>query len=78
MIISMQSHEEMSKMSCSLDNIFRRQSFSGYITQFNIWDFALEDFQVENMATCRSDNWGNIVQSKEEKFASSQGGYSKV
>ena len=56
----------------------RRQSFSGYITQFNIWDFALEDFQIENMATCRSDNWGNIVQSQAEKFSSSQGGYSKV
>ena len=51
--------------------IFRRQSFSGFITQFNLWDFALEEFQVENMATCRSDNWGNILQSKPENFEGS-------
>ena len=37
-----------------------RQSWSGEITQFNIWDFALEDYSIENGAECRSDILGNI------------------
>ena len=47
---------------------YRRQSFSGYITQFNIWDFSLEDYAIENIAQCRSDNWGNLMASKPENF----------
>jgi len=46
----------------------RRQSFSGIIAQLNIWDFALEDYAVENIAECRADNYGNIIQWKREKF----------
>jgi len=46
----------------------RRQSFSGYITQFNVWDFSLEDYAIENIAQCRSDNWGNVFASKLENF----------
>jgi len=46
----------------------RRQSFSGYMTQFNVWDFALEDYAIENIAQCRSDNWGNVFASKLESF----------
>ena len=44
------------------------KSFSGLVTQFNIWDFALEDYHVENIAECRADNWGNVVSSKFENF----------
>ena len=51
--------------------LFRRQSFSGFITQFNLWDFDLEEYQIKNMATCRSDNYGNILQSKPDNFESS-------
>ena len=46
----------------------RRQSFSGYITQFNLWDFSLEDYHIENIAECRSDNWGSVWASKKENF----------
>ena len=38
-----------------------RQSWSGEITQFNVWDFALEDYSIENAAECRSDILGNIM-----------------
>jgi len=37
-----------------------KQSWSGEITQFNIWDFALEDYSIENAAECRSDILGNV------------------
>ena len=47
---------------------FRRQSFSGLITQFNVWNASLEDFHVENMAECRSDAWGNAVAWKESLY----------
>ena len=30
-----------------------RQSWSGEITQFNVWDFPLEEWMVENAAECR-------------------------
>ena len=48
--------------------LIRRQSFSGYITQFNLWEFALEDYAIENIAQCRSDNWGSVWSSKLENF----------
>ena len=37
-----------------------RQSWSGVISQFNIWNWALEDYFIENAAECRSDLLGNI------------------
>ena len=39
----------------------KKQSWSGEITQFNVWDFALEEYSVENAAECRSDILGNIM-----------------
>ena len=38
-----------------------RQSWSGEITQFNVWDFPLEEWMVENAAECRSDILGNVI-----------------
>ena len=38
-----------------------KQSWSGAITQYNLWDFPMEDYDVENLATCRADVFGNIV-----------------
>ena len=38
-----------------------RQSWSGEITQFNVWDFPLEEWMVENAAECRSDILGNVM-----------------
>jgi len=39
----------------------RKQSWSGEITQYNLWDFAIEDYDIANMAECRADVFGNIV-----------------
>ena len=39
----------------------KKQSWSGLITQHNLWDFSIEDFDIENFAECRSDAFGNIV-----------------
>ena len=47
---------------------YEKQSWSGQISQFNIWDFALEDYHMENAAECRSDILGNIVPWKEEMW----------
>jgi len=46
-----------------------KQSWSGEITQFNVWNFALEDFYIENAAECRSDLLGNIMKWKREHWA---------
>ena len=43
-----------------------KQSWSGEITQFNIWDFALEDYSIENAAECRSDILGNVMRWDQE------------
>ena len=48
---------------------FRRQSFSGLISQFNIWNASLEDFHIENMAECRSDAFGNSFAWKESLYS---------
>ena len=45
-----------------------RQSWSGEITQFNIWDFALEDYSIENGAECRSDILGSIMKWQKENW----------
>ena len=45
-----------------------RQSWSGEISQFNVWDFALEEWMVENAAECRSDIIGNVVKWKTEHW----------
>ena len=37
-----------------------KQSWSGAITQFNVWDFPMEEYDVENFAECRSDAFGNV------------------
>ena len=36
----------------------KRQSWAGAITQYNLWDFAIEDYDIEKMAECRSDVFG--------------------
>ena len=43
-----------------------KQSWSGEITQFNVWDFALEDYYVENAAECRSDLLGSVIKWKSD------------
>ncbi|XP_023337222.1 uncharacterized protein LOC111708162 isoform X2 [Eurytemora carolleeae] len=48
-----------------------RQSWSGAITQFNIWDVALEDYFVENAAECRSDLLGNVQEWNREVWITS-------
>ena len=45
-----------------------RQSWSGEITQFNIWDFALEDYNIENAAECRSDILGSVMKWRPEMW----------
>ena len=47
---------------------FRRQSFSGLMAQFNVWSFALEDYDIENNAECRADNWGDIFAWKMDMY----------
>ena len=44
------------------------QSWSGTITQFNIWNWALEDYFVENAAECRSDLLGNVLDWRVDKW----------
>jgi len=39
----------------------RKQSWSGAVTQYNLWDFPMEDYDIENIAQCRSDVFGNVV-----------------
>ena len=39
-----------------------RQSWSGKLSQFNIWNWPLEDYFIENAAECRSDLLGNMVE----------------
>ena len=43
-----------------------RQSWSGEIAQFNVWDFPLEEWMVENAAECRSDILGNVIKWQED------------
>jgi len=45
-----------------------RQSWSGLISQFNIWNGALEDYFIENAAECRSDLLGNVMTWKAENY----------
>ena len=33
----------------------------GKLSQFNIWNWPLEDYYLENAAECRSDLMGNMV-----------------
>ena len=33
----------------------RFQSFSGQVTEMNIWDYVIDDGAVKNMAECRGD-----------------------
>ena len=35
--------------------IFSRQSFSGLISQFNIWNYALQDYEIETLAGKNSE-----------------------
>ena len=37
------------------------QSWSGLITQHNLWNFSIEEYDIENLAECRSDAFGNVV-----------------
>ena len=45
-----------------------RQSWSGQISQFNVWNWALEDYFIENAAECRSDLLGNVQIWKKENW----------
>ena len=45
-----------------------RQAWSGKLSQFNIWNWPLEDFYIENAAECRSDLVGNMVSWKQEEW----------
>ena len=38
-----------------------KQSWSGAITQVNLWDFPMEEYDVQNIAECRSDAFGNVI-----------------
>ena len=38
-----------------------KEAWSGKLSQFNVWNWALEDFYLENAAECRSDLLGNMV-----------------
>ena len=46
------------------------------MTQFNIWDFALEDYYVENAAECRSDLLGSIMKWQENLWVPNDVGLS--
>ena len=37
------------------------QSWSGLIAQHNLWNFSMEEYDIENLAECRSDAFGNVV-----------------
>lgn len=51
-----------------------RQSWSGQISQFNVWNWALEDYFIENAAECRSDLLGNVqIWKKENWFLGTKG-----
>ena len=45
-----------------------KQSWSGLISQFNIWNWALEDYFIENAAECRSDLLGNVMSWREDRW----------
>ena len=34
----------------------------------NLWDFSIEKWDIENIAECRSDVFGNVVKVKKTKF----------
>ena len=38
------------------------------MSQFNIWNWALEDYFIENAAECRSDLLGNMMTWKKENW----------
>ena len=46
----------------------KKQSWSGLVTQHNLWDFSIEEYDIENLAECRSDAWGNAMAWKEELY----------
>ena len=44
------------KIQDKLGGGFQRfQSFSGQVTELNIWDYVIDDGAVKNMAECRGD-----------------------
>lgn len=45
-----------------------REAWSGKLSQFNVWNWPLEDFYIENAAECRSDLLGNMVVWNEESW----------
>ena len=38
-----------------------KEAWSGKLSQFNVWNWPLEDYYLENAAECRSDLMGNMV-----------------
>ena len=49
----------------ALDGDYNKlQSWSGLITQHNLWNFSIEEYDIENFAECRSDAFGNVVKYK--------------
>ena len=51
-----------------LIQLYAGQSWSGSLTQMNLWDFSIEKWDIENIAECRSDVFGNVVKVKKTKF----------
>ena len=43
------------------------QSWSGSLAQMNLWDFSIEKWDIENIAECRSDVFGNVVKVREQR-----------
>ena len=44
------------KIQDKLGGGFQRfQSFSGQVTEMNVWDYVIDDGAVKNMAECRGD-----------------------
>ncbi|XP_068203826.1 uncharacterized protein [Palaemon carinicauda] len=48
------------------------QTFSGYLSQVNIWDYLLNEDDIKNIAECRINLRGNIISSDITPFETSQ------
>ncbi|XP_059081415.1 uncharacterized protein LOC131879190 [Tigriopus californicus] len=44
------------------DGFDEKQSFSGSLTEFNLWNYALSPINISTMASCNSPEQGNVVQ----------------
>ena len=53
--------ESETKLHIFTSHFCSGQSWSGSLTQMNLWDFSIEKWDIENIAECRSDVFGNVV-----------------